>query len=97
MWRFTGFYGEPQTTKRIDAWNDLRGLNHYHHFPLICAGDFNKITQQDEKLGGALQSHNQMQLFREAIDDCGFMDLHFIGSRFTWSRHYHDRSFVWER
>ena len=36
----------------------------------MCAGDFNKITKQDEKLGGALRSHNQMQLFRKVIDEC---------------------------
>lgn len=26
-WRFMGFYGEPKTHKRIEAWNKLRGLN----------------------------------------------------------------------
>ena len=34
--------------------------------------------RQDEKLGGALQNHNQMQLFREVIDECNFMDLGFV-------------------
>lgn len=28
-WRFIGFYGEPETSKRIEAWDSLRALNHH--------------------------------------------------------------------
>lgn len=87
-WCFTGFYGEPKTTKHCGAWNDLRVLIHHSNTPWICAGRFKEITQQGEKLGGALQSHNQEQHFREVINECGFMDLGFIGQRFTWSKHF---------
>ena len=56
--------------------------------PWLCAGDFNEIIGQDEKLGGALRSHNQIQLFREVIDECSFMDMGFVGSKYTWSKHF---------
>jgi len=36
-----------------------------------------------EKLGGALSSHNQMQLFRDVIDECGFMDLGYMSTNLT--------------
>ena len=32
-WRFTGFYGEPATHLRIEAWNKLRLLNTKHNLP----------------------------------------------------------------
>ena len=48
-------------------------------------GDFNEITKQDKKLGGAIRPHNQMPLFRDVIDECSFMDLGYVGSKFTWS------------
>ncbi|XP_075656619.1 uncharacterized protein LOC142626791 [Castanea sativa] len=96
-WRFTGFYGEPETHRRMEAWNKLRGLNNKEGSPWLCAGDFNEICRQDEKLGGALRNHNQMQQFRDVIDECGFIDLGFEGSKFTWSKHFTDGHSVWER
>ena len=40
-WRFTGFYGEPDTSRRSEAWDSLRSLNHHLDIPWLCAGDFN--------------------------------------------------------
>ena len=39
-------------------------------------------------MGGALRPHNHMQLFIEVLDGCGFMDLGYVGPKFTWARHY---------
>lgn len=65
--------------------------------PWLCLGDFNEITGQSEKLGGSVRSQAQMQLFRDAIDKCGLMDLGFTGSQFTWKKHFNDGHSVWER
>ena len=64
--------------------------------PWICAGDINEVAKQAEKLGGWIRPHGQMQAFRDIIDECGFMDLGFVGSRFTWHKHF-DNYIVWER
>ena len=53
-WRFTGFYGEPEIARRSEAWENLRRLNQSMNKPWLCAGDFNEIIDQDEKLGGCL-------------------------------------------
>ena len=37
-----------------------------------------------------------MQAFRDILDECGFMDLGFMRSRFTWHKHF-DNFIVWER
>ncbi|XP_023911886.1 uncharacterized protein LOC112023514 [Quercus suber] len=38
-----------------------------------------------------------MQLFRDVIDECGFIDLGFIGSQFIWQKHFVDGHSIWER
>ena len=50
-WRLTGFYGEPDTARRHEAWDTLRALNSQQEKPWLCFGDFNEIIKQDEKLG----------------------------------------------
>ena len=44
-WRFVIFYGEPDTSRRHEAWSMLRSLNNWPNTPWICTGDFNKIKQ----------------------------------------------------
>ena len=96
-WRFTRFYGEPDTLRQGEAWDSLRILNHHPDVPWLCAGDFNEIVRQEEKLGGATRHQGQMQLFRDVLDECGFLDLGFVGNRFTWSKHIADGHSIWER
>lgn len=38
-----------------------------------------------------------MKLFRDVLDEFGFLDLGFVGSRFTWSKHFADIHSIWER
>lgn len=56
-WRFTGFYGEPETSRRNAAWDSLRTLNHHSDVPWMCASDFNEIICQEENLRGAICNH----------------------------------------
>ena len=63
----------------------------------MCAWDFNELVRSEEKLGGNKRSHNQVQLFRDAINACGFIDLGYSGFRFTWSKHYTNSYSIWER
>ena len=71
------------TTRRQEAWTKLRTLNDKPLIPWLCAGDFNEITRQEEKIGGVNHENSQMQAFRDVIDESGFMDLGFIGPNFT--------------
>ena len=96
-WRFTGFYGEPDSSRRNKAWAKLRSLNSSQNIPWLCAGDFNEIIRQEEKIGGAFRSFNQMQRFRDVIDECGLMDLGFVGPSYTWSKHFDSGQSIWER
>jgi hypothetical protein len=43
-WKLTGFYGHPDASKRIEAWNLLRHLHTLSPEAWLCVGDFNEIT-----------------------------------------------------
>lgn len=38
-----------------------------------------------------------MQLFQEVTYECEFIDLGFVGPKFTWSGHYKDGHLFWVR
>ncbi|XP_075662742.1 uncharacterized protein LOC142632200 [Castanea sativa] len=48
-------------------------------------------------MGGSNRSQSQMQLFKDVIDECGFIDLGFVGSQFTSQKHFADGHSIWER
>ncbi|XP_065639086.1 uncharacterized protein LOC136071560 [Quercus suber] len=95
-WRLTGFYGEPETSRRSEGWNMLRMLSSKPKLPWCCFGDFNELLRVEDKKGGVQRPHYLMQRFREALDHCDFVDLGFSGPAFTW----HGRRWgelIWER
>ena len=83
--------------KRIKSWNLLRNLQRKFQSPWLCEGDFNELVRGEKKRAGNRRNHNQMQLFCDAIDACGFVDLRYLGSRFTWSKYYTTSQSIWER
>ena len=96
-WRLTGFYGEPMTHKRFDSWSLLHQLINQMSLPWICTGDFNELLKSSKKLRGSMRGQFQMQIFRDVINECGFLDLGFIRPQFTWQKHFADGHSIWER
>ena len=60
-------------------------------------GDFNKIINAKEKVGGRIRPKWQMRCFREVINRCRLRDLGYVGSDYTWSRRLGSRGWVRER
>ena len=67
-WRFTGFYGHSETSKREDSWRLLEELTTRSDLPWLCMGDFNEILHLGEKVRGTLRLEGQMRSFREMIN-----------------------------
>ena len=82
-WRFTGFYGESETSNHYISWATLRRLKSKFTLPWLCAGDFNEIICAHEKLGGIHRPSRQMEEFMNVLDECGFQDLGYSGNKFT--------------
>ena len=83
-WRTIGFYGHPNTSKRLSSWQLMEALNDQCKMPWLVCGDFNEIIHPDEKSGGKERDAGQMREFREVLSRCGLSDLGFVGPRFTW-------------
>lgn len=49
---FTGFYGNPNASKRMHSWELLRRLASPISVSWLICGDFNEIAYANEKLGG---------------------------------------------
>ena len=48
-------------------------------------------------MGGAMRREWQMREFRGVIDFCGFRDLGYVGSPFTWCNNQFDGVVTWIR
>ena len=86
-WRFTDFYGNPDTANQEHSWGLLQTLSHRFNLPWICMGDFNEILFANEKMGWLDRPERQMQGFRDALDYCHLKDLGFNGFPYTWCNH----------
>lgn len=77
-WRFTGFYGHTETSKRTDSWKLIERLSISSDLPWVLMGDFNEIMHLGEKVRGNLRPEWQMRSFGETINKCHLKDLGFI-------------------
>jgi len=81
----------------FSAISTITNIPPYVERPWLYYGDFNEIIKQDEIVGGARRPQHQMQQFREVINECGFMDLGYKGSKYTWSKHFENGISIWKR
>lgn len=70
--------------RRRESWELLRSLAAKSTLPLCVIGDFNDLMFADEKRGGREHPRNLLTGFVETVNECGLMDLGFIGGKFTW-------------
>ena len=96
-WKFTGFYGQPDATKRFEGWNLLKCLARIAPDPWLCIGDFNVVLVMSEKLGGNLRQKSLMQAFQHTLEACELTDLGFNGPKYTWSNGQEGGTLVRER
>lgn len=96
-WRFTGFYGYPNSGRRQESWDLLRTLARDNSLPWCIAGDFNDLLSNKEKRGSADRAPWLLRGFREAIQDSLLIDIPLQGHPFTWSRGRCTESFKVER
>ncbi|KAK8289007.1 hypothetical protein V6Z12_D07G162200 [Gossypium hirsutum] len=74
----TSIFGESETHVGSSSWNLTRSLARESRLPWLCFGDFNVITDVDEKWDKLERSEKQMEAFCEALEDSG---LYVIGLR----------------
>jgi hypothetical protein len=97
VWKLTGFYGHPEASKRIEAWQLLRFIARMDPSPWICLGDFNEILSLDEKFGGNGRQRGLMENFQMALEESGLSELGYVGPKFTWNNGQEGADFIKER
>ncbi|XP_060201759.1 uncharacterized protein LOC132630196 [Lycium barbarum] len=77
-------YAKCDRIERIELWDSLYNLASDMTIPWLVGGDFNVITDEEEKYGGLPVSLNEVEDFRHCIQSCNLTDLGYKGSVFTW-------------
>ncbi|CAN0881186.1 Transposon TX1 uncharacterized 149 kDa protein [Linum grandiflorum] len=80
--RLTGFYGEPDRTRRKDTWELLRSLAIPSAWCVI--GDFNELLSVTEKHGTHPHPQRLIDDFRLTVEACDLQDIDLEGHQFTW-------------
>ncbi len=82
----TNVYFPQESTQKIKQLETLKILNNPRAYPLrIMGGDFNLITQLQEKLGGRQKLDKESKDFKAYIQHNSLMDLPFNNDIFTWN------------
>lgn len=71
---------------RLLLWETLKphAVNIMNHLWCVI-GDFNEIIDYNEKWGSDCYHTQTMQRYRECVNECGLIDMGFLGPRFTWT------------
>lgn len=77
-------YGPMLWKEKAKFWCDLQNLNNDDNMPWVCLGDFNAIASQMKKQGGRAVSSSSSRGLVHFMQTMGFLDLGFMGSKFTW-------------
>ena len=75
VWRCIGLYRHPDRNNRRETWDLLRSLKVISPLPWCIMGDFNNLLSREEKKGGAEYPDWLLNGFRDAVFDCGIIDL----------------------
>nr|XP_027103123.1 uncharacterized protein LOC113724413 [Coffea arabica] len=85
-------YARCSRVGRRDLWTALEGLAGKGVGPWLVAGDFNVISNTEERVGGSPANARNMEEFNDAIGNCSLSEVPFDGALFTWTN-----GRVWQR
>ena len=63
----------------------------------LMIGDFNKVLCVEDKFGGNQININRAMEFKACLDSCSFVDLGFVGPKYTWTNKRQLSNLILER
>ncbi|XP_059315482.1 uncharacterized protein LOC132066118 [Lycium ferocissimum] len=93
---FTAVYAKCNSEERKDLWEAIDTLSSSVDCPWAVFGDFNVITNAEEKKGGRPFNISNSLDFLNCIEDSGLQDAGFLGDPFTWCDNKGHRA-IWKR
>ncbi|XP_055814172.1 uncharacterized protein LOC129883562 [Solanum dulcamara] len=96
QFRVSFVYAKWKDHLRRPLWDSM--LQHSNTtLPWCTLGDFNVITEPEEKLGGVTYNMRKSLEFISIIQACGLQDLGFFGQKYTWSKQRGIFFRIWKR
>lgn len=92
-WMCTVMYASPVPSNQTHLWQYLCDFNTAINCPWLMIGDFNEILLPGDQRGENV-STARAKVFARMLDQCGMVDLHTIGSRYTWHRNCKGNRFI---
>ncbi|KAK4707383.1 hypothetical protein R3W88_033072 [Solanum pinnatisectum] len=89
-------YAKCKEHMRRPLWDKLLHFAN-RDIPWCTIGDFNVITNTEEKTGGIPYNMNKSIEFISVIEACGLIDLGYTGIPFTWCNQRAAQARVWKR
>ena len=96
-WFISVIYASPHLVERRLVWSNPSKIAKLHNHPWLMLGYFNEILSSEDKYGGNQINLNRTLEFKECIDNCNFLDLGFVGLKFTWTNKRLVTSLILER
>ncbi|XP_023911126.1 uncharacterized protein LOC112022729 [Quercus suber] len=84
-WFLTGFYGWPEASQKAKSWVLLNHIRSFVEGAWLCIGDFNTILSSSEKLSLRALDSQQIDAFREVLEQSQFVNLGYRGYPYTWN------------
>ncbi|KAL7238850.1 hypothetical protein ACSBR2_004865 [Camellia fascicularis] len=85
-WVLAVVYASPNIRLQQTLWEDLEDTANSMTKPWLIAGDFNEISEQNERRSFSQNiQHNRSCKFTDNIHRCGLMDLGCTGPKLTWT------------
>lgn len=78
-------YAKCNYVDRRELWSNFHNFSMSNVGSWIVGGDFNIVASSSECLGSS-PSLLAMREFSDMIDNCGFLDIPYMGSMYTWCR-----------
>lgn len=83
-WDLICVYGDPSHALNKEIWNYIKQVTDLGG-PVCLLGDFNAVTDTEEKFGGSQALNATNRNFRQFVFETGLVDLRFKGPAFTWN------------
>ncbi|KAE8732459.1 hypothetical protein F3Y22_tig00002058pilonHSYRG00012 [Hibiscus syriacus] len=96
-WLLSTVYVQSHSNKKDEFWENIRDCSMNINQPWMVVGDFNDFATIEERVGSNSDCMERILKFRECWNMCNLMDVGYIGSKFTWTRHIHGRVTLQER
>lgn len=78
-WIISAIYLSPRFAEHCCLWNNLSVVANLHNLPWVMLRDFNEVLSSNEKFRQTSVYIRTAQRFKYCLDECGMMDLGFMG------------------